>query len=166
MGFDKDNLIDFSLRLSAANKGALGVLGRTTIIALNMWNRNLWMSLLVVVNLDESDQFILGRDFIGNFDIMIDLINAKLRIRNPEKKCVTKLLNLISTNDCKASVLLSRRVRLKANEAAIVSLRMRNFIELTDNKEVWVVPNPNSQMLLFYEDHSRSPRVASASVSC
>ena len=60
MGFNKDDLIDSRIRLSAANKGALQVLGRTPIIALNLGERNLWMSFLVVENLDESDQFILG----------------------------------------------------------------------------------------------------------
>ena len=44
------------------------------------------MCFLVVLNLDESDQFILGRDFIMNFDVTIDLNNAMFRIRNPEKK--------------------------------------------------------------------------------
>ena len=69
MGFDKDDLIDSRIRLSAANEGALRVLGRTAKIALNLEERNLWMSFLVVENLDESDQFILGRDFIRNFDV-------------------------------------------------------------------------------------------------
>ena len=55
MGFDKDDLIDSRIRLSAANKGALRVLGRTPIIALNLGDCNLWMSFLVVENLDESD---------------------------------------------------------------------------------------------------------------
>ena len=40
---------------------------------------------------------------------------------------------------------LSRRVRLKGNEAAIVSLRMKNHNELSDNKQVCIVPNPNNQ---------------------
>ena len=61
MGFDKGDLIDSRTRLSAANKGALRVLGRTPIIALNLGERKLWMIFLVVENLDESDQFILGR---------------------------------------------------------------------------------------------------------
>ena len=55
MGFNKD---DLRIRLSAANKGALRVLGRIPIIALNLGERNQWMSFLVVENLDESDQFI------------------------------------------------------------------------------------------------------------
>ena len=42
-------------------------------------------------------------------------------------------------------VFLSRRVRLKANEAAIVGLRMKNYNELSDSKQVCTVPNPNSQ---------------------
>ena len=36
-------------------------------------------------------------------------------------------------------------MRLKATEAAIVSLRLKNYNELSDNKQVYIVPNPNSQ---------------------
>ena len=145
MGFDKGDLIDSRIRLSAANKGALRVLGRTPIIALNLGERNLWMSFIVVENLDESDQFILGRDFIRNFEVTIDLNNAMFRIRNPDRRYAIKPVNLIMANENKAPVFLSRRVRLKANEAAIVSLRMKNYNELSDNKQVCIVPNPNSQ---------------------
>ena len=145
MGFDKDDLIDSRIRLSAADKGALRVLGRTPIISLNLGQRNLWMSFLVVENLDDSDQFILVREFIRNFDVTIDLKNAMFRIRNPDRKYVIKPVNLIMANENKAPVFLSRRVRLKANEAAIVGLRMKNYNELSDNKQVCIVPNPNSQ---------------------
>ena len=99
----------------------------------------------MVENLDESDQLILGRDFIRKFDVTIDLNNAMFRIRNPERTYVTKPVKLIMTNGKKAPVFLSRRVRLKANEAAIVSLRTKNYKELSDNKQVCIVPNPNSQ---------------------
>ena len=98
-----------------------------------------------MLNLDESDQFILGRDFIRNFDVTIDLNNAMFRIRNPEKKYVIKPVNLIMANDIKDPVFLSRRVRLKANEASIVSLRMKNSNELSDKKQVCIVPNPINQ---------------------
>ena len=145
MGFDKDDLIDSRIRLSAVNKGTLRFVGRTPIIALNLGERNLWMSFLVVENLDESGQLILGRDFIRNFDVTIDLNNAKFRIRNPERKYVIKPVNLIMANENKAPVFLTRRVRLKANEAAITSLRIKNYNELSDNKQVCIVPNPNSQ---------------------
>ena len=145
MGFDRDELIGSRIQLSAANKGALRVLGRTPIIALNLVERNLWISFLVAENLDESDQFILGRDFIRNFDVTIDPNNAMFRIWIPEKKYVIKPVNLIMANENKAPVFLSRRVRLKTNEVAIVSLRMKNYDELSDNKQVCIVPNPNCQ---------------------
>ena len=109
-----------------------------------MGERNRWMSFFVV-NLDESDQFILGRAFISNFDVAIDLNNAMFRIRNPDRRYAIKPVNLILANETKATVFLSRRVRLKATEAAIVSLRMKNYNELSDNKQVFIVPNPNSQ---------------------
>ena len=127
VGFDKDDLIDSRIRLSAANKGALRVFGRTPIIALNLGERNLWMSFLVAENLDESDQFTLGRDFIRNFDVKIDLNNAMFRIRNPDRKYVIKPINLIMANENKAPVFLSRRVSLKVNEAAIEGFRMKNY---------------------------------------
>ena len=96
-------------------------------------------------NLDESDQFILGSDFIRNFDVTIDLNNAMFRIRNPERKYVIKPVNLKMASENKVPVFLSRRVMLKANEGAIVSFRMKNYIELSDNKQVYIVPDPDSQ---------------------
>ena len=48
------------------------------------------MSFLVVENLDESDQFILDRDLIRNFDVKFDLNNAIFRIRDPKMKYVIK----------------------------------------------------------------------------
>ena len=90
----------------------------------------------MVENLDESDQFILGRDFIRNFDVTIDLINLK------PGKIVPVIL--IMANENKAPVFLSRRVRLKNNQAAIVSLRMKNYNELSYKKQLCIVPNPNS----------------------
>ena len=75
----------------------------------------------------------------------IDLNNAMFRIRNPDRRYAIKPVNLKMANENKAPVFLSRRVRLKANEAAIVSLRMKNYNELSDNKQVCIVSNPNSQ---------------------
>ena len=58
------------------------------------------------------------------------------RIRNPERKYVNKPVNLIMANENKAPVFLSRRVKLQENGAAIVSLRMKNYHEISDNKQV------------------------------
>ena len=74
------------------------------------------------------------QNFIRNFDVTIDLNNAMFRIRNPEKKLVIKTVILIKTKESKAPVFLSRRLRLKANEATIVTLTMMNYIEFSDNK--------------------------------
>ena len=73
MGFERSDLIPTNIRLAAANQGAIYVTGRTPIISLQLGGRHLLMSFLVVENLDESDQFILGRDFVRNFDVTIDL---------------------------------------------------------------------------------------------
>ena len=67
------------------------------------------------------------------------------RIRNPERKYVNRPVNLIMKNENKATVFMSRRVRLKANEGAIASLWLKKYNELSDNNQVCIVPNPNSQ---------------------
>ena len=61
-----------------------------------------------------------------------------------KKNYVIKPVNLIMTNGSKAPVFLNRRVRLNANQAAIVSLRMKNYNELSNNKHVFILPNSNS----------------------
>ena len=49
------------------------------------------MSSLVVENLDEfpgrreSNQFIIGRDFVRNSDVTIDLNDGLIRIKDPER---------------------------------------------------------------------------------
>ena len=75
MGSPREDIIPTNLRLAAAKRGAIYVAGRTPITILHMGGRNLCMSFVVVEELDDSDQFILGRDFFRNFDVMIDLNN-------------------------------------------------------------------------------------------
>ena len=104
MGFTRENLVPTSLRLAAANRGAIYVAGRTSIMVLHIGGRDLWMNFLVVENLDDSEQFILGRDFVRNFDVMIDLNNGLIRIRNPVRKYVKRPINRIITDENKVPI--------------------------------------------------------------
>ena len=94
---------------------------------------------------ENLDQLFLGIDFIRNCDETIDLNKAMFRIRNPERKYAITPVNLIMANENKATNFLSRRVSFKANEAANVTLRMKNYNEPSDNKQLCLVQNPNSQ---------------------
>ena len=62
---DKD-LGKNGLHEGRSNSRAIYVAGRTRITFLLMEGRDLWMSFLLIENLDDADQFILGRDFVGN----------------------------------------------------------------------------------------------------
>ena len=59
------------------------------------------MSFLVVENLDESDQFILGRDYMRNFDVTIDLNDGLIRIKDPKRKYEKKSVKKILINQAK-----------------------------------------------------------------
>ena len=119
MGFTREDLTPTNLRLAAANRGAIYVAGRTPITVLHMGGRDLWMSFLVFRNLGNSDQLILGRDFVRNFDVMIDLDNGLVRIRNPEGKYVKKPINRIITDETKVPFFLDRKVKLQPGQAVI-----------------------------------------------
>ena len=103
------------------------------------------MSFLVVENLDESDQFILGRNFMRNFDVTIDLNDGLIRIKDPERKYEKKPINKILINQAKVPIFLDRKVRLKPNQAVLARFRTRNLNELSNNRHVCLVPNPNSK---------------------
>ena len=149
MGFDRSDLIPTNIRLAADNQGAIYVTGRTPIISLQLGGRHLWMTFLVVENLDESDQFILGKDFVRNFDVKIDLNDGLIRISDPERKYEKKPLNKILTNQAKVPTFLDRKVRLKPNQAVVATFGMRNLNELSNDRQVCLVPNPNSKSSAF-----------------
>ena len=100
----------------------------------------------MVENLDDSDQFILGRDFVRNFDVMIDLNNGLIWIRNPDRKYVKKPVNRIITYENKVPILLDRKVKLQPGQAVVAIFRMRKLNSLIYSKQVCLVPNPNSQI--------------------
>ena len=108
MSFNGSDLIPTNIRLAAANEGSIHVAGKIPTISLQLGGRRLWMSFLVVENLDESDQLILGRDFVRNFDVTINLNDGLIRIKDPE----------ILIDQAKVSIFLDRKVRLKPNQVA------------------------------------------------
>ena len=137
MGFDRSDLIPTNIILAAANQGAIYVIVRTSIISLQLGRRHLWMSFLVVENLHESDHFILGRDFVRNFNVTSDLIDGLIRIKDPERKYEKKPINRIPANQAKLPIFLDRKVRLKPHQAVIATFRMRNPNELSKDSCVW-----------------------------
>ena len=77
--------------------------------------------------MDDSDQFILGRDFVRSFDVMIDLNNGLIRIRNPDREYVKKPINKIITDENKVPIFLDRKVKLQPGQAIVAIFRMRNL---------------------------------------
>ena len=51
--------------------------------------------------LDKSDEFILGRDFVRNFHVTIDLNDGLIKLKDPERKYEKKPLNKILINQTK-----------------------------------------------------------------
>ena len=95
------------------------------------------MSFLVIENLDDSDQFNLGRDFVKNFDVMIELNNGLIWIRNPDWKYVKKPVNRITTDENKVPTLLDRKVKLQPGQAVVAIIRTRILNSLDRLDEIF-----------------------------
>ena len=98
----------------------------------------------MVENLDASDQFNLSRDFVRNFDVVIDLNNGLIGIRNPDRKQVKRPINRIITDEKKVPNFLDRKIKLQPGQAVVAIFRMRKLNSLNDSKQVCLVPNLSS----------------------
>ena len=146
MGSDRLDLIPTNIRLAADNQGAVFMAGRTPILSLQLGGRHLWMSFLFVQSLDESDQFILGRDFVRNFAVTIDLNDGLIRIKDTERNYEKKLVNKILINRANVPTLLNRKIRLKTNQDAIPTFSVRDLNELSNKNSVCLLLlNPNNK---------------------
>ena len=65
---------------------------------------------------DISDQFILGRNFVRNSDVIIDLNNGLIRIRNPDRKYVKRPIKRITTDENKVLIFLNRKIKLLSGQ--------------------------------------------------
>ena len=52
---------------------------------------------------------------------------------------------MIIINQAKVSIFLDGKVRLKSNQTVVATIRMMNLNELSNNRQVCLVPNPNSK---------------------
>ena len=84
----------------------------------------------------------LGQSFVRNFEVMIDLNNGLIRIRNPDRKYVKKPINRIITRENKVPIFLDRKVKIQPGQAVVAIFRMKNLNSLSDSKQVCLVSNP------------------------
>ena len=78
------------------------------------------MNFLVVETLDESDKFILKRDFVRNFDVTIDLSDGLIRIKDPGRKYEKKPIDKVLINQAKVPIFLDRKNESKPSRSSDV----------------------------------------------
>ena len=80
-----------------------------------------------------------------NFDVIIDQNDGLIWMKDPKRKYEKKPINKILIHQAKVLIFLDRKVTLKSNQAVIASIRMRRLNELSNNRQVCLVPNPNNK---------------------
>ena len=85
------------------------------------------MCFLEVGNLKDSDRFVLGRDFVRNFDVTIDLNNGLIRISNPDRKYVKRPIKRIKIDENKKLCFLERKVKSRPEQTVVAISRIKNL---------------------------------------
>ena len=80
-----------------------------------------------------------------NFEVMTDINDGLIRIMDPERKYEKKPINKILINQAKLPIFLDRKIRLKPHQAVIATFTIMNLNELSNDRQVCLVPNPNSK---------------------
>ena len=89
------------------------------------------------------------RDFVRNFDVMIDLNNGLIKISNPDRKNVKQPVNRIITTENSIPIFLDRKVKLQPMQAVVANFRLRNLNSLSDSKQVCLLLKPYIQSSKF-----------------
>ena len=69
-------------------------------------------------------------DFVRNFEVMVDLNNGLIRIRNQDRKYVKKPIKRIITDENNVPIFLDRKVKLQPGQAVAAVFRLRNLNSL------------------------------------
>ena len=79
----------------------------------------------------------------------IALDDRLIRIKDQERNYEKKLLNKTLINQAKASIFLNQKVRLKPSQAIVAKFMMRSLNENSNDRQMSLVPNPNSKSSAF-----------------
>ena len=91
LGGDIERLHKVGGRLTAANSSQLEVHGLSDPIHFDIQDHQIGMRFFIIENLG-ADEIILGRDFLKDYDVSVDVPNNKIQIRNPNR---TYIINTI-----------------------------------------------------------------------
>ena len=95
LGGKIEDLYQVGGRLTAANASQLQVHGLSDKIQFSIQEHEIDMRFFIVENLG-ADEIILGRDFLKDYDVLVDVPNNKIEIRNPNKTYAIKTIHRIN----------------------------------------------------------------------
>ena len=95
LGGDTDRLHKVGGRLTAANSSQLEVHGLSDPIQFDIKDNTISMRFFIIENLG-ADAIIMGRDFLKDYDVSVDVPNNKIEIRNPRRTYVLNTIHQIN----------------------------------------------------------------------
>ncbi len=116
-------LKSWDVPIRMANDQPIRVLGVTDELKMNLNGLQLPISFIVVEHLGEDD-FLLGRTFIRDFDVLIDLSQNSILIRDPNRARKLQRKEVIGAYSDKMKLIVEAGTLLKPKEVTLYRLKL------------------------------------------
>ena len=113
----------WTVPITTANDQPIGVLGITSELDLRLNELNLPVAFIVVDHLGEDD-FLLGRTFIRDFDVLIDLSQNKILVRDPGRHRKFRRKEVIGNYSERMKLIVETGTVLKSKEVTLCRLKL------------------------------------------
>ncbi len=126
-----------------ANDQPIRVLGITDELQMNLNGLQLPVSFIVVEHLGEDD-FLLGRTFIRDFDVLIDLRQNSILVRDPTRSRRLQRKEVIGSYAERMKLIVEAGVILKPKQVTLCRLKLPSAAgKLRNDSQVCVLPIKN-----------------------
>ena len=93
------NLSPYDLELFAANGKTITAVGIAEDVSFQLGGHTLKTNFVVIADHIGSEDFLLGRNFLRTYNVLVDLAAMKVTIRNPETPRIFKAIHEVSDQD-------------------------------------------------------------------
>ena len=117
------NLSPYDLELFAANGKTITAVGIAEDVSFQLGGHTLKTNFVVIADHIGSEDFLLGRNFLRTYNVLVDLAAMKVTIRNPETPRIFKAIHEVSDQD-PSFVVTAEEVTLGPFERKVVRAKI------------------------------------------
>ncbi len=130
----------WTVPIRMANDEPIRVLGISEEMQVAIADLTLPISFIVVESLGEDD-FLLGRTFIRDFDVLIDLSKGSILVRDPKRERNLKRKEVIGSYSERMKLILDSSTKLKPKDVTLCRLKLTGAAgHFKNDRQICILP--------------------------